>query len=482
MTGFRTPYRAVFSCLVFSILCLAFATPVSALIVYQGKVVDAWPEEDQGRALGKTGAAANGFYPSPKGVVLGLTMLVDFSDQAPAYDKAEVNDWLNLKGYARNGCNGSIRDYYLDVSNGKVDFQNEVFGFYRAKHPKSYYEGGNGYERSDELVDEMMAYFDPLVDFSRYDNDKNGTTEAISIVYAGDGITWAQGLWPHASALNRKYDGVTVGHYMMSDLRSKPSLYVFAHECGHMIFGWPDLYYFGDYCLMANRPNDYNPPAINDFYRADQGWLPYTDIDKNTNAAYQAWNGQAGFRYVNPAKPQEALFWSNVKNTGRWSNLKGKGLLLYHFDRSIGGNSSGTSRSLYVVEADGSNNLAGAQWPNPGSAVNDFFFQGNRAEISSTTSPSCKWNDGSASGLRIHAIGPAGDAIAFEVGYGVVGLSRLPRQSQHPLSGLGTDIFPATACCYDATGALRTGWAPFRFPASGVDSQNEQQPGLRPGR
>jgi hypothetical protein len=155
---------------------IASAGPAEAVIVWNGEEVPAWPKEalpqlPSGAAL----AASNiGLYPDPKGEVFGLTLLVDFSDTAPAFTKEQIDAWLNQKGYAVDNVKGSVRDYFLDQSNGMVDFQNELFGFYRAKRPKSYYEGTSGYQGSDELWAEIIEYFDPTVDFSKYDNDKDG--------------------------------------------------------------------------------------------------------------------------------------------------------------------------------------------------------------------------------------------------------------------------------------------------------------------
>ncbi|MDB5103237.1 MAG: hypothetical protein JWP91_926 [Fibrobacteres bacterium] len=403
------------------------ARKADALIVVDGKVVDAWPQEisastgpSQG-ALGKSSGAAAHYYPHPSGAVWGLTLLVDFSDQAPAFNKDEINAWLNQKGFNRFNCKGSVRDYYADVSNGKVDFQNEVFGFYRAKNPKSYYEGGTGYQRAGELVSEMMAYFDPLVDFSKFDNDKDGKVEAVSIVYAGAGVTFAQGLWPHAGGLNQTRDGVQLTRYMMTDLGSSFALYVFCHECGHMIFGWPDLYGVGDYCLMASRPSETNPVIINDFYRADQGWIDVVDVDKNMNAYFRAAaNSTVGYRFINPARPQECFFWSNLKNEGRRAILKGRGMLMFHFDKDIGVNTPPNVLSLSVVQADGKKQLDATNWPTPGSDPLDYFSQATGASFSSTTDPASKWNNGSASGLIVHDIGPAADTMGFYVGSGAV--------------------------------------------------------------
>ena len=400
------------------------AMPAAALIVVDGKVVPAWPEPAGGAALAKpaAGAAAH-YYPHPAGEVWGLTLLVDFSDTPPAFTKAEVDDWLNLKGFNRFGCKGSVRDYYGDVSNGKVDFRNEVHGYYRAKNTKAYYEGGTGYARAAELVAELIAHFDAEVDFSKFDNDKDGKVEAVSIVYAGKGQTWGQGLWPHAGGISEKRDGVQVPRYMMTDLGTTLSLYVFCHECGHMVFGWPDLYGFGDYCLMGNRPNDVNPVCINDFYRADQGWIDVVEVDKGMNAFYKAGaNADVGWRFANPARPQESFFWSHLKNVDRRAALKGSGLLILHFDKDIGRNDPPNALSLAVVQADGKGELDRTMWPAPGSDALDYFTKANGAAFGAASVPAAKWNNGSASGLNLHDIGSAGDSISFYVGTGIVGV------------------------------------------------------------
>jgi M6 family metalloprotease-like protein len=397
-----------------------------ALIVVDGKIVSAWPDTGAGsmphELLAKRTATEPPFlgqYRHPKGTFYGLTLVVDFSDQAPAFTKPQIENWLNQKGFTEQGIKGSVRDYYLDVSHGQFDFINEVHGIYRAKNPKSYYEGGNGYERGDEFLKEVLAAFDGEVDFSKFDNDSDGVTESISILYAGTGETWGQGLWPHAGGVNQKRDGVTVSRYMMTDMQSKYSLYVFCHECGHMIFGWPDLYGVGDYCIMANRMSELNPVPVNDFYRADQGWIPLVDIKAADNLALVAKPDQGGFRFLNPANSKECFFWSNVKNTGRWSTLKGKGLLVWHFDKTIGTNDPPNTLGLSVVQADGKTDLNATMWPSPGSDAKDFFYQGHLASFSNTTTPKANWNNGNASGLILHDIGAISDSMSFMVGSGV---------------------------------------------------------------
>lgn len=417
-----------------SVLLLMLPTMLFADIVYQGKRVQAWPEEarpkfhshaSQVRALSKsTVTQTQSHYAAPKGKIYSLTLLVDFSDKPAPVTVSDVEDWLNKEGFNRDGCNGSVRDYYLDVSNGQLDLTNEVYGWYRAKHPKSWYENLQGYTGSDSLMKEVFNYFDPLVDFSRYDNDKDGTTEAINIVYAGAGETWGQGLWPHSGWSNERRDGVKLTHHQMTDMPGKFSIYVFVHESGHMIFGWPDLYWYGDYCTMGNRAHDLNPVAINDFFRADQGWIPFVDVTSddisNTTSLETTKPNEVCYRYKNPARPdKEGLVWSYVRNTGRNQVLKGSGLLMQHYDFSIEGNSASDKLGLRIVHASAagkSNDNVTDQWPNPGSTANTFFKSGTYSEFSDDKYPAIRWYNGSKTGLKITDIGTPGESLTFCLG------------------------------------------------------------------
>ena len=401
-------------------------------IVYQGKRVQEWPEEARPTfnnqntdkpsfLLTRTPVTQNkSHYAAPKGKIYSLTLLVDFSDKPAPVTVKEVEEWLNKEGFNKDGCNGSVRDYYLDVSNGQLDITNEVFGWYRAKHPKSWYENLKDYTGSDSLMKEVFAYFDPQIDFSRYDNDKDGTTEAINIVYAGAGETWGQGLWPHSGWSNEKRDGVRLTHHQMTDMPGKFSIYVFVHESGHMIFGWPDLYWYGDYCTMGNRANDLNPVAINDFYRADQGWIPFVDVTSEDVSLETTKPNEVCYRYKNPARPEkEGLVWSYVRNSGRDKVLKGSGLLMQHYDFSIDGNSAADKLTLRIVHANAagkSNDNVKDQWPNPGSEANAFFKSGTYSEFSDDKYPAIRWYNGSKTGLKITDIGTPGETITFCIG------------------------------------------------------------------
>ena len=460
---------------------LLFPTTLFADIVYQGKRVQEWPEEARPTFTGSKASASSsglaravatqtkGHYAAPKGKIYSLTLLVDFSDKAAPVTVSEVEEWLNKEGFNRDGCNGSVRDYYLDVSNGQLDLTNEVYGWYRAKHPKSWYESLPGYTGSDSLMKEVFAYFDSQVDFSRYDNDKDGTTEAINIVYAGEGQTWGQGLWPHSGWSNERRDGVKLTHHQMTDMPGKFSIYVFVHESGHMIFGWPDLYWYGDYCTMGNRANDWNPVAINDFFRADQGWIPFIDITSDDVSFETSKPGEFCYRYKNPARPdKEGLVWSYVRNTGRDKVLAGSGLLMQHYDFSIEGNSASDKLGLRIVHANAagkSNDNPGDQWPSPGSTANTFFKSGTYSEFSDDAYPAIRWYNGSKTGLKITDIGTPGDALTFCIGENC---SEPSSSSSEPASSSSVEI-TVQKIALETTLPISDSYAPVTLDLNGSE-------------
>ena len=114
----------------------------------EGKVVPAWPDQHLAK-LGKGSAgsppAALGFYSAPKGLLHGLTMCIDFSDNPASFTIPQVESYLDTPGYSSSYAASSVHDYYYAVSNGQIDLENDVVGYYRAHHPKSWYEGLPGY-------------------------------------------------------------------------------------------------------------------------------------------------------------------------------------------------------------------------------------------------------------------------------------------------------------------------------------------------
>ena len=73
------------------------------------------------------------------GRFVGLTLLIDFSDQMRTMTEAQVEQFLNAPGYSAFGNNGSVRDYFQSVSRGRLDYSNIVAPWYQASKKLKYY-------------------------------------------------------------------------------------------------------------------------------------------------------------------------------------------------------------------------------------------------------------------------------------------------------------------------------------------------------
>ena len=221
---------------------------------------------------GQFAVPRNKFKRGPtSGDVLGLCVIIDFSDDIGTIPPYEVTNYCNQLGYTGYGNNGSVHDYFFEVSERRLNYTNYVpAAYYRALHPKTYYTDPNipYAQRAQELLLEALYYLDASgLDFSQFDSDGDGVVDALNCYYAGySNSAWATGLWPHAGGIYFEADGVYAAGYQMSDMQDALHLSTFCHENGHMLMGWPDLYDYdydstgvGQFCIMCYGTTATNP-------------------------------------------------------------------------------------------------------------------------------------------------------------------------------------------------------------------------------
>ena len=114
---------------------------------------------DQAAEAAEADVAAT--YAPLTGSVVGLTILIDFPDvPAPAgLTPTEVDNYCNQEGYSGFSNNGSVRDYFFDVSNGAVEYTNVVVGYYTAQNDKTYYDDCVD-DKTTELILEALTWLD----------------------------------------------------------------------------------------------------------------------------------------------------------------------------------------------------------------------------------------------------------------------------------------------------------------------------------
>lgn len=347
---------------------------------------------------------------STKGRKPFLVVLVAFSDLPFTVPNARLafSSLLNQTGYSANGATGSVHDYFYENSCGAFDPQFDVYGPVTVSKSQAYY-GGHSSTAKDSYVaeafNEACKILDPAVDFSRYDTDGDGYVDNVFFYFAGHNEAEGGGentIWPHSTSLtsyNCRCDGVRVYRYACSSEYRGSSgstmcgIGTFCHEFAHVL-GLPDFYdtdyaengsaaTLGTYSLMSN--GNYNnsgrtPPYLNIMERNILGWSSgpeeWTESGRKTVAPIQD-----NIACYTPTTTENEWFIYETRTGTGWDSFVGKGLLIYHLDRStvhyVGGasasyrwnnrnkiNAYADHPGFYIVQARGS----AAQYPFGGSS------------------------------------------------------------------------------------------------------------------
>ena len=226
-----------------------------------------------------------------------IVVLVDFPDKQFTAATQTATHYQDL--WFGTG-NNSVNEFYKAASNNKVSIAGEVKGPYRLPHSLAYYANGdyglsNVSPNCRNLATDAANLAKAAVNFSKYDNDGDGTVDTFVIIHAGQGAERTgnvNDIWSHKWAMSQyvEDDGVTLFPYLTVPADCK--LGVCAHELGHLAFGWPDLYDsdyssagIGNWCLMAAgsyNGNEENPSPPSAWCKVNQAWVGVTTISKTS--------------------------------------------------------------------------------------------------------------------------------------------------------------------------------------------------------
>ena len=304
-------------------------------------------------------------------------ILATFSDQGFQLSDEETHArWeamLNQHGYAENGANGCLSDYFKAQSQGLLELTFDVLGPVVLPQPVAYYgKNRNGTEGDDTNPQAMIR--DACVatgqDFSPYDWNGDGFIDAVVVVFAGQGENrggGADAIWPHKyTATSYKVGDLTLNDYACaSDERDGKHLDGYGtvcHEFSHCL-GLPDLYpvsgseysIFDEWDLMdgGNYANHgYGIPNYSAFERQLCGWLkPTTLTGPTTISDLPPMDEEAGAYVIfNDGHPQEYFILENRQQRGWDSYVPGNGLIVTHVcDYTIGNLSPNTSSQTRVA-------------------------------------------------------------------------------------------------------------------------------------
>jgi len=246
----------------------------------------------------------------------GLVIMVSFPD-IPFQDETSSqlwNDIINQEGYADNGAQGSVSDYFFDQSYGQFQLKFDVLGPIEAAHDHAYYGQNKDWgditawfdQNVGELVEEACRAVADQVQFSDYDWDGDGEVDQVFLLYAGHGENdyWSKDstvIWPHMATLSGDWEGyenglelqgVRINTYACSNEITRSNelagMGIFCHEFSHC-FGLPDMYntemgnsVLGSYDLMdigCYNGNSWCPVGYSSYERYACGWLTPFEIE-----------------------------------------------------------------------------------------------------------------------------------------------------------------------------------------------------------
>ena len=367
-----------------------------------------------------------------RGTVRIIVVLVDFSDKHMTQTQAHFRDLFFSTGVIPTK---SVREYFTEVTHGLIDLQGDVVGPFRLPRTLAQYAhgasgiGGVTPNAQTMALDAVIAS-DPTVNFTPFDNDGNGFVDAFIVVHAGGGgeQTGNPGdIWSHKWILQggaRNVDATKIFAYLTVPEDSK--IGVCAHELGHLLFGFPDLYDtdgssegIGNWCLMAGGSwggGGDTPVHPSAWCKANQGWVSVDNRTtngtvtipdvKDSNSVLRLWkDGGPGNEY---------FLVENRQRTRFDGSLPAGGLLIWHVDESVSTNSNETHYKVALMQADGrrdmelDNNRGDGGDPYPGSVGNTAFHN--------TSTPNSKSYSGVDTCVSVTAISAAGPVMTANVG------------------------------------------------------------------
>jgi len=375
-----------------------------------------------------------------------LVILADFPDK-PGRTPSTFFDNLIF-----GDTSATVKTFYQENSYGNFNLLTENAALWvRLPQPYAYYTdtayGTSGYpENAQRMAEDAIKAADPLVNFSRYDNDGNGIVDGVVIIHAGTGAELtgsANDIWSHKwqLAVPLTLDGVGISDYCTTpEYWINPGdmkIGVTCHEMAHLLFGLPDLYSIcgdgqgiGRWSLMAGGAWNGStglgdlPAHLDPQCKKWAGFL--SPILADTTGVYTLSSVEdvpQVFRLG--ASDTEFFLIENRQKQGYDASLPGAGLLIWHLKQAFfqchgwypGRNADSSHYLVALEQADGrfdmEKNLSSgnAGDPYPGITGNTRF--------DSTSIPNSNWYGGyfgNPSGINISQISASGSTMSFALG------------------------------------------------------------------
>ncbi|SDC44611.1 M6 family metalloprotease domain-containing protein [Variovorax sp. CF079] len=361
----------------------------------------------------------------------GLCLPIAFPDVPATISREEIDDFCNRPGYNGFGNNGSVFDYYHDVSGGRLRYRTVVAPLYTAKQSHAHYVDKTlpfGQRARELIVEALTSHRDAGLDFSALTVDAQRGVYALNVFYAGDVVNeWGQGLWPHSSRLSHPLPlapGKSAFDYQVTATGDALTLGVYCHENGHMLCDFPDLYQYdntrkgvGRYCLMClgSYTTTTNPTRVGAYLKFKAGWgeaVPLAAGRQTLSAA------EPNRFFIHRRNATEYFIVEARRMVGRDAGLMNDGLAIWHVDELGSNTHSETAPEGHqhyecaLLQADGLDEL---RLGSDDGDAQDLFGVSSGPVFGKGAKVGSPWWDGTPSGLSIHSLEATGANLTFLV-------------------------------------------------------------------
>lgn len=371
-----------------------------------------------------------------------LVIMMQFANLDFKKSNADFDNLFNKENYSDDGAIGSVKDFFLWASYGKLNFTCDVIGPFTAQHDMAYYGGNTGSGNSDKnpyaLFEEAIDNAINEVNLSDYDSDGDGYVDNIHIIFAGYGEeagASSSAIWSHEMTFQAiTVQGLKINKYSCApELRGNSGNGIsrigpHCHEMGHAL-GAMDYYDVdyeengeypgtGKWDVMASgswnndgiSPADFNPYVkIYDF-----GWAEAQELEaESLTEILPAYEDDAQIYRLDTPISGDFFLLENRQQQDFDSALPGSGLLIFHIGPNIESKAASNTinskypQQCYVVCASSESIKPTAQPSSYGKINTDgcpFPGTSNNTSFSDDTTPSALCIDGTESGITLSDI------------------------------------------------------------------------------
>jgi len=361
-------------------------------------------------------------------------LLIDFRDNPHTNEPAVFTSKIFGSGEAAEYPYESLNKFYQRSSSGALDIQGSVLGWYKARLPRFFYGTGRqslwGIWGVKALIKEALRHFDPIVDFSQFDNDGDGVIDYFCVIWTGPNTGWGSLWWGWCDTTKFFFnndpfmvDGKRLGVFSWQPeqrVRSDNTIFTaqtLIHETGHAL-GLPDYYDYdgtkgpggglGGLDMMDSTQFDHNA-----FSKWMLDWIePAVIIDGAHTVALRPADIYKDCVALMPGEKPFGLFSEffmvQYRSFGRGNDFyfPGSGLTIWHVDGRL--NSDGTDflydnsytdhKLLRLMEADGREEI---EHGDGRAATEDFYAPFSGQEFSPRSVPDSNDYAGDPTGIAV---------------------------------------------------------------------------------